>query len=464
MTEISLHGRGRSLSLMNTTRSALITTALAAVAFTAHAADTPEGMSWLPSDPLDLTLSGTHTHDLWLNLASVPNTSRTAPFIFGGVNYGNLPYSINGLANGGMFPGMTMWAPYKSQFFTGATQGELVKISNGTGGGPYPAGASIYYGGASPESNVNGGTLGLKGYAATGVKTVTAQISIGEAYGYSLFDTGVVGIGPEDLPKLKVYDPSGNLLATLDATYSGVIKKAYNGSLEMPPGSGLDEDVYINTYGLQWNLSAIEGDIGWYQADWTGVQHAQLWSLRLDQTDAAQSGFVFDLTSNWTGLTDSNWNTAGNWSNGLIPTASTVVTIPDNKVVDINGTSVASSITFTAGGNNSSIEFNGAFTLTVTGAVTINAPTTNTRTKSINVGSGTLTCASVSMTASSVNSRVSSITVSTGTLDVNGNIVLSGSTVRSSVSITGAGRLRTTGNVTGAGNLTLSNTSTVELD
>ncbi|WP_319800601.1 beta strand repeat-containing protein [Luteolibacter flavescens] len=305
---------------MNTTRSALITTALVAVAFTAHAADTPEGMSWLPSDPLDLTLPGTHTHDLWLNLAFSTNMSRTAPFMMGGVNYGNLPYSIPGYGTFIMFPGMTMWNPFKAQFWTGTTQGELIKISNGTGGGPYPAGSSIYFGGASPDPNVDGGTLGMKGYAMPGVKTVTAQISIGEAYGYSFFDTGAPGIGPEDLPKLKVYNAAGTLLATLDATHNGIIKKAYNGSLEMPPGSGLDEDIYINTLGLQWNLANVEGDISWFQADWTGVQHAQLWSLRLDQTDTVQSSFVFDLTSTWTGATDTNWTTAGNWQGSTPPT------------------------------------------------------------------------------------------------------------------------------------------------
>ncbi|WP_367872216.1 beta strand repeat-containing protein [Luteolibacter sp. Populi] len=304
---------------MIATRSAIVTTALFAIVTTANAAEPPDGMSWMPSDPLDITLNGGQSYDLWLNLASGTNMSRTAPFIMGGVNYGDLPYSIPGNAGGGMFPGMTMWAPYKSQFWTSATRANLIKTANGTGGGPYPAGSSIYFGGTSPVSNTNGGSLAVKGYAVPAVKTVTFQISIGEAYGYSLWDADGDGFGPADMPKLKVYDAEGGLLSTLPATHSDIIKKAYNGSMEMPPGSGLDEDIYINTFGLQWNLDGIEGTIGLFQVDWTGVQHAQLWSLRLDQTDTAYSGFVFDLTSNWTGAGDGVWSTAANWQGGVLP-------------------------------------------------------------------------------------------------------------------------------------------------
>jgi autotransporter-associated beta strand protein len=305
---------------MITTRSALISTALVALVSTSRSAEPPEGMSWLPSDPLDITLNGAQSYDLWLNLASGANMSRTAPFIMGGVNYGDLPYSIPGNAGGGMFPGMTMWDPYKSQFWTSATRGDLIKTANGTGGGPYPAGSSIYYGGASPVANTNGGSLAVKGHAVPAVKTVTFQISIGEAYGYSLWDADSDGLGPEDMPKLKLYDEEGEHLGTISAAHAEVVKKAYSGSMEMPPGSGLDEDIYINTFGLQWNLGGIEDAIGSFQVDWTGVQHAQLWSLRLDQTDTAYNSFVFDLTSNWTGAGDGIWGSAGNWQGSALPT------------------------------------------------------------------------------------------------------------------------------------------------
>ncbi|QJE97684.1 beta strand repeat-containing protein [Luteolibacter luteus] len=306
---------------MTTTRSALITTALIAFAQVAPAAEIPAGLTWLPSDPLDITLSGNKAYDLWLNLAGSANMSRQAPFIMGGIDYGLLPYNINGYAGGGMFPGMTMWAPYASQFGTSTTAGQLIKTANGTGGGPYPANSSMYFGGASPQSNVNGGSLAAKGHAIPAVKTVTFQFSIGEAYGYSLWDADGDGIGANDMPKLKVFNASGELITTLAPNYAEVIKKAYNGSMEMPPGSGLDEDIYINTFGLQWNLAVVEQEIASFQVDWTGVQHAQLWSLRLDQSDASYSSFVFDMTSNWSGAEDGMWANVANWQAGGTPSS-----------------------------------------------------------------------------------------------------------------------------------------------
>lgn len=321
---------------MITTRSALITTAFIAFAATSHSAEIPAGLTWLPSDPLDITLTGTKSYDLWLNLASGSNLSRQAPFIMGGVDYGPMPYSIPGNAGGGMFPGMTMWAPYQSQFWSGTTRGELIKTANGTGGGPYPANASIYYGGASPQSNVNGGSLAAKGHAVPGVKTVAFQFSVGEAYGYSLWDADGDGIGANDMPKLKVFDAGGGLITTLSPAYAEVIKKAYNGSMEMPPGSGLDEDIYINTFGLQWNLAAVEQTIGSFQVDWTGVQHAQLWSLRLDQSDATYNSFVFDLTSNWSGAGDGTWSNVANWQGAVLPSTVGKAVFASGPGLDLN--------------------------------------------------------------------------------------------------------------------------------
>lgn len=301
---------------MITTRSVLISTAFLTLA---RAAEIPAGLTWLPSDPLDVSLNGAKAYDLWLNLAGSANLSRQAPFVMGGVDYGLMPYSISGCMGGGMFPGMTMWDPYQSQFWTSTTRGELIKTANGTGGGPYPANSSMYFGGASPQSNVNGGSLAAKGHAIPAVKTVTFQFSIGEAYGYSLWDADGDGIDADDMPKLKIFNAGGELITTLAPDHAEIIKKAYNGSMEMPPGSGVDEDIYINTFGLQWNLAPVEQEIGSFQVDWTGVQHAQLWSLRLDQSDAIYGGFVFDMTSNWSGAGDGIWTNVANWQAAAVP-------------------------------------------------------------------------------------------------------------------------------------------------
>lgn len=300
-------------------KTALITLAAFSLAAPSIATEIPNGLTWLPSDPLDITLDGNQTYDLWLNLASSLNGSRT--YINPSFPSFPFPYTIPGNSGYGTFPGNGTWpSSIKSQLWTdGHTQGELIKISNGSGGGPFPSGSTIYYGGASPVPNTDGGTLGAKAQAIDGVQTVTFQLSIGEAYGYTLWDADGDGFGYEDMPTLTIYDTSGGVLTTIGADYADIIKKAYNGSLDMPPGSGVDEDIYINTFGLQWDLSALSGEIGSFQITWTGVQHAQLWSFRIDQTDATYSSFIFDITSYWTGSTDGVWSTAANWQDNSIP-------------------------------------------------------------------------------------------------------------------------------------------------
>lgn len=284
---------------------------LASAAFAAgsFAAEIPASIVWNPSDPLDITLEGNQTYDLWLNLSSGMKTRAVGAnpfglFINGNTGYGSFPSGINPWVN-----------PIKSQLWTsGHQQGELWKISNGASGGPFPSGETIYYGGGSAVPNTDGGTLGAKAYAIGDVQTVTFQLSLGEAYGYTLFNG--------ELPTLTLYDTSGGLIDTLTASYSDIIKKAYNGSMEMPPGSGVDEDVYINTFGLQWDLSSLGQEIGSFQVNWTAVQHAQLWSFRIDQTDEIYSDFIFDITSYWTGAGDEVWSSPDNWQGGSV--ASTV--------------------------------------------------------------------------------------------------------------------------------------------
>ncbi len=344
------------------TLPALLAASIMAAASTAQAAPIPTGVTWLPSDPLNITLDGAHQYDLWLNLAGSANNSRTAPFYFMGNFMGMQPWSVPGNPGYGMFPGNGNWpAPIKAQFNTTTVAGELTKVSNGTGGGPFPSGSTIYYGGASPVPNTDGGTLSAKSQALADVQTVTFQLSLGEAYGYTLFDSGGDGIGADDLPYLTIYDEYGGVMTTLAADYSDIIKKAYNGSLDMPPGSGVDEDVYINTFGLQWDLSAISGTIGSFAVTWTGVQHAQLWSFRLDQSDAAYSDFVFDISSSWLASGGNNlWSNDANWSSGTPQDVGKgIFAEGDSVVIDSNTTigqvTINSNEDFTIGATNDAV-------------------------------------------------------------------------------------------------------------
>lgn len=193
-------------------------------------------------------------------------------------NVSNDGWSTSGLSagtNAGYpgFPGSGAWpAPIASD--SGDDAG-LHKIANGTGGGPYPASGSIYYGGFSGDINNNGGTLAVRDTTPLAdVATIAFQIEIGEAWTYDFFN--------DELPSLLIDGTS------YQASHSALIEQFYNGTVPMPTG---DEDVYINTYLLAWDLTAaglnLTSPVTSFDVQFTGVQHAQVYSLRLDQSDVA---------------------------------------------------------------------------------------------------------------------------------------------------------------------------------
>lgn len=203
---------------------------------------------------IDVSLEGTSTIDKWTNLSSVA------------------------LSGTGGFPGTTMWGPQNSQ--PGSTEqggAKLMKISNGTNnaGGPYAASASIYFGGLSPNINENGGTLGIvDDTPVDNLATVVFQIEIGEAWTYDFFD--------HVLPELTYTIEGDDSVYHLEATYASVISKVDNGTVTMPSG---EEQVYINNYLLQWDFGAVTGVVASFSINFTGVQHAQLYAMQLDQSD-----------------------------------------------------------------------------------------------------------------------------------------------------------------------------------
>ncbi|RYF24105.1 MAG: T9SS type A sorting domain-containing protein [Flavobacteriales bacterium] len=164
----------------------------------------------------------------------------------------------------------------------------------------------------------------------------------------------------------------------------------------------------------------------------------------------------------FTGATGGNWGLASNWSGGALPTLADDVTIPNGKNVVVNVNANCLSLTMAAGINANSITFSGVFTLTVVGSVTISAPTALV-TKTITIGAGRLTCASISLPAPGVGAT-NSITVSTGILTVTGNINLAGTATTSLLTITSSGTLNIGGDITGAGGVTFASTSTVNLN
>ena len=173
----------------------------------------------------------------------------------------------------------------------------------------------------------------------------------------------------------------------------------------------------------------------------------------------------------WTGASDTDWNTAGNWLGGNIPSSSSIITIPPvtNKPVIASGKSVTiddvSNLIFDTG---SSITVNG--TLKLTGDFTIDSKITEASSGNLII-SGTLTnterftsstlnleCTNIS---AGNNLKFKTITLATGA-SISGNasitcedITFNGSaSVGSDISLVYNGALSASGNVTFAGNYT----------
>lgn len=204
------------------------------------------------------------TNNAWVNLSSVASNG------------------VAGVTGTGGFPGSAAWtAPIAAQVDSsigsvgsalgGAT---LSKVSNGTGGGPYGAGGSMYFGGFASTVNNNGGTLRVTDSTPlAGLETIVFQLGFGEAWTYDFYNHA--------LPTLS-YTTAAGTVTGVAASFSEKLEQFFNGTVTMPTG---EENVYINQWGLQWDLSAVSQPITSFSIDFTGVQHAQLYGLTLSQSD-----------------------------------------------------------------------------------------------------------------------------------------------------------------------------------
>ncbi|HWP81423.1 MAG TPA: hypothetical protein VNN76_02095 [Bacteroidota bacterium] len=160
------------------------------------------------------------------------------------------------------------------------------------------------------------------------------------------------------------------------------------------------------------------------------------------------SATLLAQTSTFSGT--GNWSDPARWSAG-VPTSATDASIANgaNCTVDVNG--VAASLTIVGGNANTTVTISGTNSLTIGGAVTINAPTANNINKTIAVGAGSLSAASVSMATTTANTRDCIISISTGTVTISGNITMNGIAARNHIDWTGTGTLYVGGSMTGGG-------------
>jgi hypothetical protein len=203
------------------------------------------------------------------SVASAQLQSISLPGATDNDTWSALDSAVSGPGYGG-FPGSAAWpAPIGS---TSGGDAGLMKISNGTGGGPYPATGSIYFGGFSGDLNNNGGTLSVTDSTpVAGLANVVFQIEIGEAWTYDFYN--------DVLPVLSYTTGSGTVAGLAATAWS--VAQVFTGTVAMPTG---EEPVYNNTYRLQWDLSGVAETINAFSITFTGVQHAQLYAIQLDQS------------------------------------------------------------------------------------------------------------------------------------------------------------------------------------
>ena len=166
------------------------------------------------------------------------------------------------------------------------------------------------------------------------------------------------------------------------------------------------------------------------------------------------SSVAFSQTNTWDGSSgDTFWNTASNWSLNHVPLVTEDVVIPDlngNPVV-IDANAVCASFTIDGGGRDQTVSINAGISLTVTSGVIIGAGSGNNDLKLLDVGAGSLSCASLTMDAGGWFQRGTMLTLSTGTVTVTGNISIgTGSFFGiNEFEFTGAGTLNVGGNMDG---------------
>lgn len=354
---------------------------------------------------------GTTTFDGWSNMTV---------FRLGSLNYGS-------------WPGGKVWTNALAAN-VGSGGGLLNRLAGSpNGGGPFPSDTSLYFGSSTTVANTLGGTLGVSRAPVSGVRTVVFQIELGEGQ-------------PQGQTRYFFHEPVGNPTAGRPTLYvngqplSAPTHTALVNQRSTVDGGGanFDDPVFVNTYGYQWNIST--SNVTSLEVRFSCVEHVSIYSMRLDQTSASQTGNVLvgtrvinlggnlgfgnvtvGQTTNRT-LTISNSGNStlnvtnisypqgfrGSWSNGVIAlatNASTNITVTfaptnaqsfgGNIVVGSDATSGTNTISASGTGTSTATRVIGLGGNFAFGNVAVGQTTNRTLTIS-NSGNSTLTVSNIS--------------------------------------------------------------------
>ncbi len=151
-----------------------------------------------------------------------------------------------------------------------------------------------------------------------------------------------------------------------------------------------------------------------------------------------------------------NWNNAGRWSNG-VPNASTAAIIANNSTCTINiSNAVCASLVIATGNRTTTATITSGNKLTVSGNVTIQVSTSDSRYKQIDVGAGTLDVGgNITLDNPSNSNREVIFSIGTGVVNLDGNFTMNGTSSENYLEFTAAndGDLNIGGTLSGSGTL-----------
>lgn len=156
-----------------------------------------------------------------------------------------------------------------------------------------------------------------------------------------------------------------------------------------------------------------------------------------------------------------NWSSTSTWGGSSVPVAGDTVTINSGITVTVDVAAACTSITINdPAGSSNGVTISSTNSLTVSGAITTNAPSGNS-VSTIAVGAGTLSAGSIALAGTTgAPARYTDLTVSTGSVTISGNLTSAGT--RSRLTFTGVGTLNIAGTfMSGTAGTFTANSSTV---
>ncbi len=160
-------------------------------------------------------------------------------------------------------------------------------------------------------------------------------------------------------------------------------------------------------------------------------------------------------TGNWSANTTWQVYASGIWNNclvgdfpGVTPGSGSVNILSGHAVtLNVSPANQIGALTFAPGNIAlSSVVFGGNWTLNVTGAVTYTVPGANNNgDQTLSVGTGTLSCASVTMVTTTNNNRIQTLSLNTGIININSDVTMA-TAIQNAITFTGAGVINIGGN------------------